>query len=278
MIISRVSVAGSGTMGSGIACLAARAGFSTTVVTRDPNKAFDRIITLARKAAAKEGKGDDYVDEVMSRISCTRDVATCLTDLVIECLPEDVHIKREWFRAADKALPQSVAFASNTSCLPLDVLFEGIRDRLCLGIHFFNPVHAMRLVEVAPVGDTPARCRDGVIEFLRALGKEPVEVPPKPGYVVNRMLDAFINRAARLVDDDGLDPETVDKCVRLGTNHPMGPLALADLIGIDTLVANLDALYQAYRDPEFLPAKSLERLLQQGRLGRKSGRGFFSYS
>ena len=214
--------------------------------------------------------------EVLARVEPVDELAPA--DLMIEAVVEDARVKEDVFRRADAALPADAILASNTSSIPITSLAAatGRPDRV-VGMHFFNPVPVMGLVEVVRGLDTSDETAAAVVELARELGKTPAEARDFPGFVSNRILMPFINEAAYALLEGVAEPEAIDTIARLGFNHPMGPLALADLIGLDTCVAIMEVLHDGLGDPKYAPCPLLRRYVQAGRLGRKSGRGFYEY-
>jgi 3-hydroxybutyryl-CoA dehydrogenase len=200
-------------------------------------------------------------------------------DLMVEAVVEDAAVKHDVFRRADEVLPAGAVLASNTSSIPISSLAAVTQrpDRV-IGMHFFNPVPVMALVEVVRGRETSDETVEAIVELARELGKTPAEANDFPGFVSNRILMPFINEAAQALEQGVAEPEAIDTIARLGFNHPMGPLALADLIGLDTCVAILEVLRDGLGDPRYEPASLLREHVAAGRLGRKSGQGFFTYS
>jgi 3-hydroxybutyryl-CoA dehydrogenase len=197
---------------------------------------------------------------------------------MIEAVIEDAAVKNDVFRRADEALPPHAILASNTSSIPIATLAAATtRPDKVIGMHFFNPVPVLRLVEVIRTDDTSAATAQAIVELARDLGKEPAEARDFPGFVSNRILMPFINEAAYALMDGVAEPEAIDTIARLGFAHPMGPLALADLIGLDTCVAIMDVLHRGLGDAKYAPCPLLVEHVEAGRLGRKSGRGFYDY-
>jgi 3-hydroxybutyryl-CoA dehydrogenase len=199
-------------------------------------------------------------------------------DLMIEAVVEDAGVKRELFRRADEVLPPEAILASNTSSIPIATLAAatGRPDRV-IGMHFFNPVPVLELVEVVRAPDTSVETARAIVELARELGKTPAEARDFPGFVSNRILMPFINEAAYALQEGVAEAEAIDTIARLGFAHPMGPLALADLIGLDTCVAIMDVLHEGLGDEKYAPCPLLREHVAAGRLGRKSGRGFYEY-
>jgi 3-hydroxybutyryl-CoA dehydrogenase len=281
--ISTVGVVGAGTMGSGIAHVFARAGFQ--VLLCDVEQRFlDRALTQIRanlgREAAKGKLAESEIEPTLARISAGVDrEALAAAGLVIEAASERFEIKSEIFRALDRMLPEGAVLATNTSSISITKLAAQTgRPQQVIGMHFFNPVPVMALVEIvrglATSDDTFA-----VVHALAVkLGKTPVEVNDAPGFVSNRVLMPLINEAAFAVMEGVATAEAVDQVFRLGMAHPMGPLTLADFIGLDVCVDILRVLQEGYGDPKYRPCPLLVRMVDAGWLGRKSGRGFYSYN
>ncbi len=210
---------------------------------------------------------------------CPRSDELVEADLMIEAVVEDSAVKEEIFRLADAALPAHAILASNTSAIPIGSLAAvTARPELVIGLHFFNPVPVLRLVEVIRAAETSDETVAATLALARDIGKEPVEVRDVPGFVSNRILMPFINEAVYALQDGVADAAAIDAVATLGFAHPMGPLALADLIGLDTCVAIMEVLERGLGDSKYTPCPLLRELVAQGRLGRKTGRGFFEYA
>jgi len=283
MTIKRVGIVGSGIMGSGIAEVAAKAGHEVVLRSRQQATA-ERMVTGLEKSLAKQverGKLDEAdAKATLSRVSATSDLADLKDcDLVIESIVEDLPTKRHLFNELDRIVQDGAIIATNTSTLPvIELAMEtGRPERVC-GVHFFNPAPAMALVEIVrPITaseETIAEAR----AFAEACGKEPVEVKDQAGFIVNALLFPYLNNAVRLLEGGVATKEDIDSAMRGGCNFPMGPLALLDLVGLDTSLAILDALYNEFRDPNYAPVPLLRRMVTAELLGRKSGKGFYDYS
>jgi 3-hydroxybutyryl-CoA dehydrogenase len=215
-------------------------------------------------------------DEVLARVSAVDELAEA--DLLIEAIVENAEAKKELFGAADQALPETAILASNTSSIPITELAAATsRPEQVIGMHFFNPVPLLALVEVIRAEQTSDETAGAIVELARDLGKTPAEANDFPGFVSNRILMPFVNEAAYALMEGVAEPEAIDTVARLGFAHPMGPLALADLIGLDTRVAIMEVLHDGLGDPKYAPCPLLRRYVAAGRLGRKSGRGFYEY-
>jgi 3-hydroxybutyryl-CoA dehydrogenase len=221
-------------------------------------------------------KGGPDPDETLARVTATGELVPA--DLMIEAITEDAAAKEDVFRRADEVLPAGAILASNTSSIPITSLAAATgRPGLVIGMHFFNPVPVLKLVEVIRAVQTSDETAASIVALARDLGKEPAEARDFPGFVSNRILMPFINEAAYALMEGVADAEAIDTIARLGFAHPMGPLALADLIGLDTCVAIMEVLHRGLGDPKYAPCPLLRQYVQAGRLGRKSGLGFYSY-
>jgi len=280
--IQTVGIVGAGTMGSGIAHVFARAGFQVLlcdVEQRFLDRAVGQIRANLGREAAKGKLAEGDVEPVLARIHSTVDRETLSSaEFVVEAASERFELKAEIFRALDRILPASAILATNTSSISITKLAgQTQRPAQVIGMHFFNPVPVMALVEVVRGMATS----DEVFETVRALavklGKIPVAVNDAPGFVSNRVLMPLINEAAYAVTEGVATPEAVDQVFKLGMAHPMGPLTLADFIGLDVCVDILRVLQEGFGDPKYSPCPLLVRMVDAGWLGRKSGRGFYSY-
>jgi 3-hydroxybutyryl-CoA dehydrogenase len=267
-----VLVVGAGQMGGGIAQVTAASGRRVSLHDPYPG-AVERGLAAVEKSLARL-QAD--VADVTSRIQPVDDLVAA--DLMIEAITEDVDAKKDLFRRADETLPPEAILASNTSSIPITSLAAatGRPDRV-VGMHFFNPVPVLQLVEVIRGLDTSDETTAAVMDLARDLGKTPAEARDVPGFVSNRILMPFINEAAYALYEGVAQPEAIDTIAKLGFAHPMGPLALADLIGLDTCVAIMEVLHHGLGDPKYAPCPLLRQYVQAGRLGRKSGRGFYVY-
>jgi 3-hydroxybutyryl-CoA dehydrogenase len=272
-----VGIVGAGTMGSGIAQICAHTGYHVLVIDRHEETSRKALIKID-KALSKTTK-DDLKQEILSRIKATTNLYEMEhADLVIEVLTEDMELKKEVFRELDNECSVDTIFASNTSSLSLTELSQVLKDpgRL-VGLHFFNPVPRMKLVEIIKSKNTSEEAVEYAKEVAFELDKTPVITGDAPGFIVNRLLLIFLNEAMDKYSDGTSTAEDIDKAVTLGLNHPMGPLALSDLIGLDVCKAILDVLYEGYKDPKYKPCKTLCEMVEKGTLGRKTGEGFYQY-
>lgn len=275
-----IGIAGAGIMGGGIAQLFAHAGRSVLLWDYSP-EALERALSAMRErleASASKGRfpaGD--IPGILARVrpaGALEELAAC--GLFIEAVPEQLQAKRALLAQASALLPATALMGSNTSSLSIRSLARFVRHpERFLGIHFFNPPTRTELVELVPWDRTAASALDAVRKLLVGCGKTPLVVRDSPGFVVNRLLLLMINEAARMVDEGVASAEDIDTAMHLGALHPAGPLAVADLIGLDTCRLILRRLARALHSNAYRPARGLERRVRQGRLGRKSGRGFF---
>jgi len=280
--IETVGVVGAGTMGSGIAHVFARSGFNVVlcdVEQRFLDRALMQIRTNLGREAAKGKLAEADVEPALARITATVDrSALGAAEVVVEAAPERLDLKAEIFRSLDALLPDNAILASNTSSISITKLAALTRrPAQVIGMHFFNPVPVMALVEVVRGLATSDSTYATVYELAVLLGKTPVEVNDAPGFVSNRVLMPLINEAAFAVMEGVAAPEAIDQVFKLGMAHPMGPLTLADFIGLDVCVDILRVLQEGFGDPKYRPCPLLVRMVDAGWLGRKSGRGFFSY-
>ena len=276
MEFEHVLVVGAGQMGGGIAQVAAAAGCGVSLHDAAPG-ATDRALETIRRSTAKLAeKGGPDPDEVVGRIEPVDDLVAA--DLMVEAVVEDLSVKEDIFRRADTALPGEAVLASNTSSIPIGSLaaVTGRPDKV-IGMHFFNPVPVLELVEVIRGDETSDETARSIVAFAEELGKVPAQANDFPGFVSNRILMPFINEAVWALHTGVAEPEAIDTIAKLGFAHPMGPLALADLIGLDTCVAIMEVLHEGLGDGKYAPCPLLHEHVAAGRLGRKSGEGFYSY-
>lgn len=280
--IQSVGVVGAGTMGSGIAHVFARSGYNVLlcdVEQRFVDRALDSIRTNMVREAAKGKIPSSEIEPALARITTTTDRDGLGTSqIVVEAAPERFELKSEIFRALDRILPAGVILASNTSSISitrLGALTE--RPEQVIGMHFFNPVPVMALVEVVRGLATSDQTFMTIQGLAIKLGKTPVEVNDAPGFVSNRVLMPLINEAAYAVMEGVAEPKAIDEVFKLGMAHPMGPLTLADFIGLDVCVDIMRVLQEGYGNPKYAPCPLMVRMVSAGWLGRKSGRGFYTY-
>ncbi|HWN22091.1 MAG TPA: 3-hydroxyacyl-CoA dehydrogenase NAD-binding domain-containing protein [Gaiellaceae bacterium] len=277
MRFEHVLVVGAGQMGAGIAQVVAASGRRVSLHDAAPG-AVDRGLAGIRGSLEKlADKGGADPDEVLARIARADDLVAA--DLMIEAVVEDAAVKEELFRRADEHLPAEAILASNTSSIPITSLAAATRrPELVVGMHFFNPVPMLKLVEVIRAVQTSDETAAAIVGLAEELGKVPAQANDFPGFVSNRILMPFINEAAYALLEGVAEPEAIDTIAKLGFAHPMGPLALADLIGLDTCVAIMEVLHEGLGNPKYAPCPLLRQYVAAGRLGRKSGRGFYDYS
>ena len=283
MTISKVGIVGSGIMGSGIAEVAAKSGHEVVLRSRKQATADAMVAGLEKSLAKQVEKGrlsEEDRDATLARVRATDhigDLADC--DLVIESVVEDLDVKKGLFAELDGVVKAGAILATNTSTLPVVEMAVATNrpDKVC-GIHFFNPAPAMSLVEVI----APLTASDETIAaataFAEACGKNPVQVKDRAGFIVNALLFPYLNNAVKMLENGTANRDDIDAAMKGGCNFPMGPLALLDLVGLDTSVAILDALYAEFADPNYAAAPALRRMVAAGHLGRKSGLGFYDYS
>ena len=276
MSFEHVLVVGAGQMGGGIAQVLAASGRRVSLHDALPG-ATDRALETMRRSLAKLAeKGGADPEDTLARVTVVDDLVAA--DLLIEAIVEDAGAKTELFRRADEALPPEAILASNTSSIPITSLAAATaRPEQVIGMHFFNPVPVLKLVEVIRAVQTSDETADSIVELAKDLGKVPAEARDFPGFVSNRILMPFVNEAAYAVMEGVAEPDAIDTIATLGFAHPMGPLALADLIGLDTCVAIMEVLHEGLGDPKYAPCPLLRQYVAAGRLGRKSGRGFYEY-
>jgi 3-hydroxybutyryl-CoA dehydrogenase len=276
MRFEHVLVVGAGQMGAGIAQVVAASGRRVSLHDAAPG-AVERGLAAIRGSLEKLAqKGGPEPSEVLERIQPVAELVPA--DLMIEAVVEDAAVKKELFGLADTTLPSDGILASNTSSIPITSLAAATRrpDRV-IGMHFFNPVPVLKLVEVIRAEQTSDETAAAVTDLAVDLGKVPAQANDFPGFVSNRILMPFINEAAYALMEGVAEPEAIDTIATLGFAHPLGPLALADLIGLDTCVAIMDVLHEGLGNPKYAPCPLLRRYVAAGRLGRKSGQGFYRY-
>ncbi len=276
MSFEHVLVIGAGQMGAGIAQVVAGSGRRVSLHDAAPGAVERGIETMKRSLTRLAEKGGADPDEVLARVTPVDGLVAA--DLMIEAVVEDAAVKDALFRAADETLPETAILASNTSSIPISSLAAATsRPDRVIGMHFFNPVPMLALVEVIRGLETSDETAAAITQLAVDLGKTPAQARDFPGFVSNRILMPFINEAAYAVLEGVAEPEAIDTIAKLGFAHPIGPLALADLIGLDTCVAIMEVLHHGLGDPKFAPCPLLRQYVQAGRLGRKSGRGFYEY-
>ena len=280
--INKVSVIGSGIMGCGIAQLISSKGMDVVLIDISDdllNKATSNIDKNLNRLLKKEKITDQDINSIKSRIHTStfiQDIKN--SEIVIEAVSERIDTKREVFKQVNEILNEDAIIASNTSTLPIiELAMCTDRPDKVIGIHFFNPAPVMKLVEIVNSLATSSSTTDIAHNFVVSLDKEPVITKDSPGFIVNRILFPMINEAIFVLDEGLGTAEEIDKAMKLGTNHPIGPLALADLVGLDVSLDVLDVLHNEFKDSKYRPAPLLRQMVRAGFLGRKSGKGFFDY-
>jgi 3-hydroxybutyryl-CoA dehydrogenase len=282
MAVERVGIVGSGIMGSGVAEVAAKAGH--TVILRSRTQAgADGMVAGLEKSLAKQverGKLDDAEREaVLGRVRGVTDLGELeKCDLVLESIVEDLATKKHLFNELDRICADTTILATNTSTLPvIEMAMEtGRPDRVC-GVHFFNPAPAMPLVEIVRALTTSEETLTAARDFATKCGKTVVDVKDQAGFIVNALLFPYLNNAVKMLDAGVATRDGIDAAMKGGCNFPMGPLELLDLVGLDTSLSILEALYEEFKDPNYAPAPLLKRMVSAERLGRKTGEGFYDY-
>jgi 3-hydroxybutyryl-CoA dehydrogenase len=282
MTIERVGILGSGIMGSGIAEVAAKAGIEVVLRSRRRETAEAMVAGLEKSLAKQVERGkleQAAADAVRGRVIATDHLGELVDcDLVIESVVEDLEIKKALFAELDSICKPEAIIATNTSTLPVVEMAMATErpDKVC-GIHFFNPAPMMSLVEVVRPLTASEETIASAKAFATGCGKDAVEVKDRAGFIVNALLFPYLNNAVRMLENGTASAEDIDSAMKGGCNFPMGPLALLDLVGLDTSVAILDALYEEFRDPNFAVVPTMRRMVTAGHLGRKSGTGFYDY-
>ena len=282
MSIEKIAVLGAGQMGNGIAQVAACAGYEVTMIDIKQEFVDKGIATIEKslsKLVSKERMSQVDADAARSRISGATDrTAAADADLVVEAIPEIPDLKFSTFAELDQICKEGAILASNTSSISINEIAASTnRPNRVIGMHFMNPVPIMKLIEVINGSDTDAEVTEAVIEASEKMGKIPLCCNDSPGFVSNRILCPMINEAILTLQDGVAEPEAIDGIMKLGMNHPIGPLALSDLIGNDTVLHIMNVLHAGLADDKYAPAPLLVQMVEEGKLGRKTGQGFYSY-
>jgi 3-hydroxybutyryl-CoA dehydrogenase len=283
MAIEKLGIVGSGIMGSGVAEVAARSGVSVVLRSRKQETA-DAMVAGLRRSLAKQverSKLDEgEAEAIIGRVTATPDLeALADCDLVLESIVEDPETKKQLFVELDRLVKDDAILATNTSTLPVvEMAIATNRPERVCGLHFFNPAPAMSLVEIVRTLVSSDETIAAARAFAEACGKSPVVVEDRAGFIVNALLFPYLNNAVRMLENRTATRDDIDAAMKGGCNFPMGPLALLDLVGLDTSLAILDALYAEFRDPNYAAVPLLRRMVAAGHLGRKSGRGFYEYA
>ena len=283
MGVSRIGVLGAGQMGAGIAQVASCSGYSVTMVDIDENaveRGMDSIRSSLQRIVSKgrmELKASQAAMELITRSTNRSDLSEC--DLIVEAIPEILQLKLDTFSELDNICRRDSILATNTSSISIDAIAKATNrpDRV-IGMHFMNPVPIMKLVEVINGSDTLSEVTDEVISVAESMGKVALLCNDSPGFVSNRILCPMINEAILTLEEGVAEPDAIDGIMKLGMNHPIGPLALADLIGLDTVLHIMGVLHDGLGDDKYKPASLLVAMVGEGKLGRKSGKGFYTYS
>jgi len=282
--ISNVTVVGGGTMGNGIAHVFAQTGFTVKLAETSQELADKAVQTIDKnlsRAVSKEKITEDGKAKTLDRIATFTDLKSAVknADLIIEAVPEIFELKKKIFLQIDDASPEHAVIASNTSSISITKLAAATnRPDRCIGMHFFNPVPVMKLVEVINGLETDKRITDQIANLTDKLGKVAVSASDSPGFVSNRVLMPMINEAIFCVYEGVADAKSVDEVMKLGMAHPMGPLRLADFIGLDVCLDILNVLYEGFKDPKYRPCPLLVKMVDAGKLGDKTGEGFFNHT
>ncbi len=282
MTITTIAVLGAGQMGNGIAQVAAIAGYNVVMVDIEQEYVDRGIVTIQKslsRLVAKEKITQEEADLALARIDTSTERSACAdADLVVEAIPEIPEIKFSAFQDLDGICKPSAILATNTSSISIDAIAEKTsRPEKVIGMHFMNPVPVMKLVEVINGSDTSNEVTEAVLSAAEKMGKIPLMCNDSPGFVSNRILCPMINEAILTLQEGVAKPDAIDGIMKLGMNHPIGPLALSDLIGNDTVLHIMHVLHEGFGDDKYAPAPLLIEMVEQGKLGRKSGEGFYKY-
>ena len=282
MAIQNIAVLGAGQMGNGITQVAAAAGYNVTMIDIQQEYVEKGLATIERsleKLVSKERMTQEDADATLARISLSTDRADCADcDLVVEAVPEIVDLKTSIFAELDSICKPETILASNTSSISITTIAASTqRPEKVIGMHFMNPVPIMKLVEIINGADTSEATNTAVVEAAEKMGKTALSCNDAPGFVSNRILCPMINEAILTLQEGVAEPEAIDGIMKLGMNHPIGPLALSDLIGNDTVLHIMNVLYEGFGTEKYAPAPLLIQMVEEGKLGRKSGQGFYTY-
>lgn len=278
--MKNVGVIGAGTMGQGIANAFATAGYNVTVCDIKiewAQNGINKIGAKLDKLVSREKITAEKAEGIKANLTAGeyKDLADC--DLIVEAVLEKMEIKKDLFKTLDEICKVDCIFGTNTSSLSVTEIANGIKHNV-IGMHFFNPADRMKLVEVISGENTPVETKEAIIEYSKSLGKTPVEVAEGPGFVVNRILIPMVNEACFIYQEGLASVEDIDTAMKLGANHPMGPLALGDLIGLDIVLDVMEVLYTETGDPKYRPCTLLKKMVRAGKLGQKTKQGFYSYN
>ena len=280
--MEKIAVIGAGQMGNGIAQVAASAGYEVLMIDIKEEYVDRGMATIQKslsKLVSKERISQSDADDTLARISTTTDRAECAdVDLVVEAVPEILDLKTSIFSELDEICKPECILASNTSSISISTIANATnRPEKVIGMHFMNPVPIMKLVEIINGDQTSEATNSAVVEAAEKMGKIALSCNDSPGFVSNRILCPMLNEAILTLEEGVAEPEAIDGIMKLGMNHPIGPLALSDLIGLDTVLHIMNVLHEGLNDDKYAPAKLLQKMVDEGKLGRKSGEGFYKY-